>query len=158
VFDPTFVSPPCFGLPQTTSVDDGQEIETDLAPTPEYGASPITPRTPGSLMLRTPTTGSCMGDFQSMSFKDYDSQDSLLRLPREKRDDTVVDPTTIFVGGLDMFGPTAWDEDKVRALFSRYGGVETVKVVRPSRIFSLLARPSFVTFILQLTNAPLLRL
>ncbi|KAF8841966.1 hypothetical protein BDN67DRAFT_1010225 [Paxillus ammoniavirescens] len=143
VFDPTFVSPPCFGLSQTTSVDDGQEIETDLAPTPEYGASPITPRTPGSLMLRTPTTSSCMGDFQSMSFKDYDSQDSLLRLPREKRDDTVVDPTTIFVGGLDMFGPTAWDEDKVRALFSRYGGVEAVKVVRPTNKRSAFA---FVKF------------
>ncbi|KIL00985.1 hypothetical protein PAXRUDRAFT_7769 [Paxillus rubicundulus Ve08.2h10] len=143
VFDSTFVSPPCFASPKTTSADDGQEIEIDLAPTPEYGASPSTPKTPGSVMLRTPTTSSHMGDFQSMSFKDYDSQGSLMHLPREKREDTIVDPTTIFVGGLDMFGPTAWDEAKVRALFSRYGGVEAVKVVRPTNKRSAFA---FVKF------------
>lgn len=86
-------------------------------------------------MLRTPTTASYMGDFQSMSFRDYDSQGSLPQLSQEKGDDHIVDPTTIFVGGLEMFGPNAWDEGKVRALFSKYGGIEAVKVIRPS-IFS----------------------
>lgn len=89
-------------------------------------------------MLRTPTTASYMGDFQSMSFmsfRDYDSQGSLPQLSQDKRDDHIVDPTTIFVGGLEMFGPNAWDECKVRALFSKYGGIETVKVIRPSIVF-----------------------
>ncbi|KAF9225409.1 hypothetical protein BS17DRAFT_778555 [Gyrodon lividus] len=146
VLDPTFISSPHFESPKAASADidcrgpredDGQEIEADYPPTP------ITPRTPGSLMLRTPTTGSYMGDFQSMSFKDYDSHGSISRYSREKRDDTVVDPTTIFVGGLDMFGPTAWDEEKVGALFSKYGGVETVKVIRPTNKRSAFA---FVKF------------
>lgn len=85
-------------------------------------------------MLRTPTTASYTGDFQSMSFRDYDSQSSLLQLSQENRDDHVVDPTTIFVGGLEMFGPNAWDEGKVRTLFSKYGGIEAVKVIRPSML------------------------
>ena len=114
---------------------DGQEIDVGIPRTPDFGTAPITPRTPGSLMLRTPTTSSYMGDFQSMSFRDYDSQGSLSQLSQlsqEKRDNHVVDPTTIFVGGLEMFGPNAWDEGKVRSLFSKYGGIEEVKVIRPS--------------------------
>jgi hypothetical protein len=91
-------------------------------------------------MLRTPTTASYMGDFQSMSFRDYDSHGSLPQLSQEKRDDRV-DPTTIFVGGLEMFGPNAWDEGKVRALFSKYGGIEAVKVIRPSAVFRSLPYP-----------------
>ena len=46
-----------------------------------------------------------------------------------------VDPTTLFVGGLDISGPGAWDEEKVRTIFSRYGGLESVKFVRPSKSF-----------------------
>jgi hypothetical protein len=46
-----------------------------------------------------------------------------------------IDPTTLFVGGLDVSGPGAWDEGKVRTVFSRYGGLESVKFVRPSKLF-----------------------
>lgn len=42
-----------------------------------------------------------------------------------------LDPTTLFVGGLEMYGPAAWDEEKVGNYFSRFGGLEQVKVVRP---------------------------
>lgn len=45
-----------------------------------------------------------------------------------------VDPTTLFVGGLEISGPGAWNEDKVRTVFSRYGGLESVKFVRPSKL------------------------
>lgn len=47
----------------------------------------------------------------------------------EKRKE--VDPTTLFVGGLELFGPGAWDEEKLTKTFSRYGGLEHVKIVRP---------------------------
>ncbi|KIJ66334.1 hypothetical protein HYDPIDRAFT_26694 [Hydnomerulius pinastri MD-312] len=150
--NPTPISSPVFTSPQAASADihchasqadDGQEIETDIPPTPEFGLSPITPKTPGSLMLRTPTTASYMGDFQSMSYKDFDCQSALSRFSRERRDDAAVDPMTVFVGGLEMFGPNAWDEDKVRALFLKYGGVETVKVIRPTNKRSAFA---FVKF------------
>ncbi|KAF9245752.1 hypothetical protein BU15DRAFT_70822 [Melanogaster broomeanus] len=138
VLGPAFLSPPCFGPtpissaeigPHASQEDEGREFEADLPPTSGSGASPITPRTPGS--LTTPITGSYVGDVQSMSLKDCEGQSSRSRPPREKGDDTVVDPTTIFVGGLDMFGPIAWDEEKVRAMFSKYGRVETVKVIHP---------------------------
>ncbi|KAF8559994.1 hypothetical protein OG21DRAFT_1502343 [Imleria badia] len=150
VAGPNFTSSPYLGHRIASSdsgcpsqEDDSQEIDAGICHTPDFGTSPITPRTPGSLMLRTPTTASYMGDFQSMSFRDYDSQGSLAQLSQEKRDDHVVDPTTIFVGGLEMFGPNAWDEGKVRALFSKYGGIETVKVIRPTNKRSAFA---FVKF------------
>lgn len=149
VSGPSFTSSPYLGHRiassdsgcHTSQEDDSQEVDASICHMPDFGTSPITPRTPGSLMLRTPTTASYMGDFQSMSFRDYGSQGSLLQLSQEKRDDHVVDPTTIFVGGLEMFGPNAWDEGKVRALFSKYGGIEAVKVIRPSVVFRLLPYP-----------------
>lgn len=42
-----------------------------------------------------------------------------------------------------MYGPNAWDEERVRNLFSRYGGVQNVKVIRPVNKRSAFA---FVTF------------
>lgn len=43
-----------------------------------------------------------------------------------------LDLSTIFVGGLEMMGPQAWDETKVRRLFERYGRIEDIKYSRPS--------------------------
>jgi hypothetical protein len=43
-----------------------------------------------------------------------------------------IDPTSLFVGGLEMSGPHAWDEERVKNFFSKFGGVEAVKVVFPS--------------------------
>ncbi|EIM92238.1 uncharacterized protein STEHIDRAFT_151573 [Stereum hirsutum FP-91666 SS1] len=42
-----------------------------------------------------------------------------------------LDLSTIFVGGLEMMGPQAWDEPKVRRLFERYGKIEDIKYSRP---------------------------
>ena len=81
---------------------------------PAFDASSITPATPGS-------------QFPAASGTTYDGNS-----PESERH---VDPTTLFVGGLDISGPGAWDEEKVRTLFSRYGGLESVKFVRPSKLF-----------------------
>ncbi|CCL98124.1 uncharacterized protein FIBRA_00118 [Fibroporia radiculosa] len=43
-----------------------------------------------------------------------------------------VDPSTIFVGGLEMYGPSAWNEAKLRLLFGRFGHIESIQVVRPT--------------------------
>lgn len=45
-----------------------------------------------------------------------------------------LDPTTIFVGGLEMDGPYAWDENKVMGVFGKYGEVVDVKVVKPGTL------------------------
>ncbi|KAH9835913.1 uncharacterized protein C8Q71DRAFT_908297 [Rhodofomes roseus] len=42
-----------------------------------------------------------------------------------------VDPTTIFVGGLDVYNDDAWDETHLRAIFATYGRIENIHIVRP---------------------------
>ncbi|KAG1813254.1 uncharacterized protein BJ212DRAFT_422216 [Suillus subaureus] len=117
--------------------EESYDIELGIPPTPEFGTSPMTPKTPGSLIPRTPTTGSYLSDFQSGSLPEFVTKNGL------QWDAKRSDPTTIFVGGLEMYGPNAWDEERVRNLFSKYGGVENVKVIRPVNKRSAFA---FVTF------------
>ncbi|KAF9015599.1 hypothetical protein BDQ17DRAFT_1418651 [Cyathus striatus] len=45
--------------------------------------------------------------------------------------DPEVDPTTLFVGGLEMYGPGAWDENRLRHIFSKYKGLVNVQLVKP---------------------------
>ncbi|KAL1737600.1 hypothetical protein EV714DRAFT_266399 [Schizophyllum commune] len=93
-----------------------QVLEMPSPPMPGLGMSPITPKTPGTQFPITPTS-STMG-MEGVSFG-YDGKDREL------------DPTTLFVGGLEMHGPSAWDEERVANLFAKYGGLQSVKVVRP---------------------------
>jgi RNA recognition motif-containing protein len=45
----------------------------------------------------------------------------------------VFDPTTIFVGGLEVHGRCTWDEERLRRVFGQYGEIAGVKLVRPGR-------------------------
>lgn len=104
---------------------ENEEQELDMPSTPDLGNSPITPKTPSSQFPPTPTTGG--GEGQMTHFKGYDSKDSR----NFSRTGKELDPTTLFVGGLEMYGPGAWDEAKVAKFFARFGGLEHVNVVRP---------------------------
>ena len=98
----------------------------EVPPTPGLGRSPLTPQTPGSLFPATPISN--QGDAQNVSLnRDQCPAD----LTRSERD---LDPTTLFVGGLETLGPSAWDEEKVAKFFGRFGGLESVKVVRPRKL------------------------
>ncbi|GLB35936.1 putative RNA recognition motif containing protein [Lyophyllum shimeji] len=108
------------------SEDNGQELE--IPPTPGLGRSPLTPKTPGSEVPATPATDD--GAMQRLSFKDSDGKDHEYYADSAIRE-RHIDPTTLFVGGLETFGPGAWDEEKVGKFFSRFGGLESVKIVRP---------------------------
>ncbi|EPQ60378.1 hypothetical protein GLOTRDRAFT_124137 [Gloeophyllum trabeum ATCC 11539] len=90
--------------------------ESSVPSTPDFVGSPITPKTPGISALHTP-------DSQG---SELDVEDAQVGVRNRE-----VDPTTIFVGGLEMFGPHAWDEHRVRSLFERFGGIEDVRVVKP---------------------------
>jgi hypothetical protein len=93
--------------------------------------SPITPKTPGSLLPITPTDDT--SGLYPLAFKDHDKEHSYQsNLDRNERE---LDPTTLFVGGLETFGPGAWDETKVEKFFARFGGLESVKLVRPGECF-----------------------
>lgn len=107
-----------------------------MPPTPELGRSPITPKTPGSLFPDTPT--SYISDFQD-SFKGYhqkDGKENMRYYGDTAAGERELDPTTLFVGGLEMYGPHAWDQEKVRSFFARFGGLEHVTFVRPCTCFS----------------------
>ena len=43
----------------------------------------------------------------------------------------VLDPTTIFVGGLEAHGRCTWDEQRLERVFGQYGDITEVKLVRP---------------------------
>jgi hypothetical protein len=53
--------------------------------------------------------------------------------PREAQTQRNIDPTSIFVGGLDVVGQNPWSEERVKDYFSRFGGLESVKFVKPCR-------------------------
>jgi hypothetical protein len=112
--------------------EEGQEL--DMPPTPELGISPITPKTPGSMFPVTPTD-----DLQSPSFKNRDGKGHLA-YDAVSGAEKELDPTTIFVGGLEMFGPSAWDEEKVQNYFGKFGVVEHVKFIRPGQFLRSLLR------------------
>lgn len=111
-------------LPEAACQSEEQEL--DLPPTPELGMSPITPKTPGSAFPDTPT--GYVSDFQTLTLNDKDGKDNMACMTGVDRE---LDPTTIFVGGLEMFGPNAWDEQKIHDFFGKFGVVENVKFVRP---------------------------
>lgn len=106
--------------------DEGQEI--DVLGTPELGMSPITPDTSNSLFPVTPSASS--GDLTS--FNSYSSKGMFGSYGGEAPPPKEIDPTTIFVGGLEIMGPGAWDQEKVERYFSRFGIIEDVTVVRPA--------------------------
>ena len=47
----------------------------------------------------------------------------------------VLDPTTIFVGGLDVHGRCTWDEQRLKRVFGQYGEIAEVKLVRPGGLY-----------------------
>ena len=120
---------------RATHVGDDQ---LDIVSTPGLGMSPITPKSLGSGFPSTPTDLSAEMSGLSLEPKlncgdPYNNDNVFKGKP--------VDPTTLFVGGLEMFGPSAWDEGKVRKCFEKYGTLENVKFVRPCK--SKTIRPLF---------------
>lgn len=106
------------------------EDQLDVASTPGLGMSPITQKSFGSGFPSTPTdlSGEMSGFSANMKSCQENSRNSnnIFKKP--------VDPSTLFVGGLEMFGPNAWDEGKVRKCFEKYGVLENVKFVRPCEL------------------------
>ncbi|KAH9486538.1 hypothetical protein JR316_0000603 [Psilocybe cubensis] len=104
---------------------DGQDLF--IPPTPALDSSTITPITPDSKFPTTPASSTKNYHYPAKG-SDYKESCGSSKDNRQERE---IDPTTLFVGGLEMFGPGAWNEEKVKAFFSRFGGLEYVKVVRP---------------------------
>ncbi|KAG7098997.1 hypothetical protein E1B28_000883 [Marasmius oreades] len=102
-----------------------EEVELDLPAATALTTS--TPKSPASAFLLTPTST----DGRSIREVDNDDYNFRLHNPRTSME-KVVDTSTLFVGGLDMHGPGAWDEAKLQNYFQRFGGLQNVKIVRPA--------------------------
>ncbi|PFH54868.1 hypothetical protein AMATHDRAFT_393 [Amanita thiersii Skay4041] len=114
--------------------------DNDALSTPGLGMSPVTPKSFGSGFPSTPTEPN--GDISGLSLDNKANQEgAYLGVNALQR--RMVDPTTLFVGGLEMFGSAAWDEAKVRKCFEKFGGLESVKFIRPYNSCSAFA---FVKF------------
>ncbi|KAG6879860.1 hypothetical protein C0992_010529 [Termitomyces sp. T32_za158] len=112
----------CLNLEDEKEIQDrGQEL--DIPSTPGLGRSPLTPKTPGF----PPTPTNTYNALPSMSLKDRENKNNGYPGDPASRERDI-DPTTLFVGGLETFGPGAWDEEKLTKLFARFGGLEEVKM------------------------------
>ncbi|KAJ7596658.1 hypothetical protein C8J56DRAFT_292852 [Mycena floridula] len=109
--------------PEAEYHDEGQELS--MPPTPGFGMSPLTPKTSSSMFPPTPTTGDVDLHFST-------SDNEKLSFMEDLRGERELDPTTLFVGGLEMYGDAAWDEEKISGLFQKFGGLENVRLVRPT--------------------------
>lgn len=65
----------------------------------------------------------------------------------------VLDPTTIFVGGLEVHGRCSWDEQRLRQVFGQYGEITEVKLVRPGAWIRLMMRSDAYFHISQPTGS-----
>ncbi|KAH8835461.1 hypothetical protein DL96DRAFT_1702441 [Flagelloscypha sp. PMI_526] len=107
--------------PTLTFIDQNPP-EFDLPPTPGLGMSPVTPKTPGSQIPRTPPA---VSGYHLVT-------DKVIEPNFENHDgERLLDPTTLFLGGLEMSGPGAWDEAKIHQIFSKYGSIVYIKLVKP---------------------------
>lgn len=108
--------------------------------TPALDTSSITPVSPGSQFPVTPTS---FNDNLHQSVQPKSLGEPEIPMNRSDRE---LDPTTLFVGGLEMFGPGAWDEEKVKNFFARFGGLESVKVVRPCKFSATFSKCDIIIF------------
>jgi hypothetical protein len=97
-------------------------------------ASPFVPK---SLEPAYPLSGSAFSFYDSFAIPPQWSE-ARHRGPTVTGDENidinlrkVLDPTTVFVGGLDVHGRCTWDEQRLKRVFGQYGEIAEVKLVRP---------------------------
>ncbi|KAK1228674.1 hypothetical protein PQX77_008327 [Marasmius sp. AFHP31] len=102
----------------------GNELE--LPPAPALTMSPTTPKSP---FLLTPTSSE---GYRNVSIpKGFGDETGSFQMGVSPGERTL-DTTTLFVGGLELNGPGAWDEGKVRSYFEKFEGLQNVRIIRPA--------------------------
>lgn len=133
------------------SITDGPRVE--IPPTPELADTSLTlsPTSahPGPETPMYPTIVPLASAGYSTQYKESEDDEDLTRGHEEECASSesgrkhehprqlTVDPNTIFVGGLEPFGPRSWDEARLRQIFEKYGKVQDVRVVIPSKVSSV---------------------
>lgn len=136
-----------------------QRRAADIPPTPELAyasltatpisAQPITPMHAARLPL--PNSNSSMHEGPAFHQDGFSSGCCNRGDVHTKREDgferhspnehVMVDPKTVFVGGLEASGPSIWDETRLRAVFERYGEVRDVRIINTCKTFLRLSAP-----------------
>ncbi|KAF5368570.1 hypothetical protein D9758_002330 [Tetrapyrgos nigripes] len=107
-----------------------REVQSD--DTPILGMSPLTPKTSASASGFPTTPTSSNGDCKSSAFlRAFEVDDSTSVDDLISEGNRVLDPTSLFVGGLEMYGPNAWDEPRLLKFFGRFVGLKNVRLIRP---------------------------
>ncbi|KIK70758.1 hypothetical protein GYMLUDRAFT_973996 [Collybiopsis luxurians FD-317 M1] len=110
----------------STLADVGQDVESHS--TPALARSPVTPKTPNSLVPPTPTSFHVEGPTQLFS-KGVDGEIPYSSEEILSSDGKILDRMSLFVGGLES---RTCDDRKVFDIFGKFGGLVNVKVIRPS--------------------------
>jgi hypothetical protein len=113
---------------RSVSMDREETLEDAILLTPESGVELNTPTSPNTMYQPHVYQEDIVTDNQTI--RDYPGDQSQKSL----------DHTTVFIGGMEMFGPNAWDEARVRAVFGKFGEIEGVKFIRPGKIKTYFGR------------------
>lgn len=109
-------------------------LVTDTPSTPDL-ANDSHLQTPISALPRTPIHS--LGQLSVSECQETGAQCTGEEIDEDKIDfhgrERDIDPKTVFVGGLEHYGPMMWDEERLRLVFSRYGDVQNVQVVNPRK-------------------------
>ncbi|KAF5388553.1 hypothetical protein D9757_004610 [Collybiopsis confluens] len=112
-------------ISSTNLPDTGQDFE--LQNTPDLVRSPVTPKTPSSLVPPTPT--SLYVEEHAQPFSKELTRNFSYKSEEIAPGDENTDQMSLFIGGLESM---SWDERRIFDIFERFGGLESVKIVRPN--------------------------
>lgn len=113
------------------TIPEGQTLE--MPPTPELSGACLV-ETPTSALPRTPIYPPMMG-LGNARYRNVEGggieifNDNGFNASSFQEREKEFDPKTIFVGGLEPYGPVPWDENRLRNVFQQYGEVENVRIV-----------------------------
>lgn len=105
-------------------------IEEALTPSAPTSALPLTPVISGAADLASVHVE---GDGPAEGEKERFEPDAYSPAERD------VDPKTVFVGGFEATGTSAWDEDRLRCIFGKYGEIAGVRVFRNRKLSSFVS-------------------
>ncbi|KAI0034167.1 hypothetical protein K488DRAFT_84256 [Vararia minispora EC-137] len=106
------------------SMTHGETLDDPALLTPETNVELITPVSPHVAVYQPQVVHDGDGDMVEESIQ--------TELAKQGQGQKHLDHTTIFIGGMEMYGPNAWDEARVRAVFEQFGYIEGIKFIRPN--------------------------
>ena len=135
----TVVSSSPFHAPADSGNTQSPPPSSVAALSPPFIENLASPFVPKSLEPAYPLTGSAFNFYDSFAIPPAPQWSGARPWGPTGRGDenidinlrNVLDPTTIFVGGLDVHGRCTWDEQRLKRVFGQYGEIAEVKLVRP---------------------------